>query len=137
MADSVIAQSAVLLGGVWAAGNVLLAASAFVNGLRETVVIGFKDKEKLSLAHRRVLRNDWLLTMIGAVSFPLVYGIVLMVLGLSFRTKDTGLPEFAVVMLASLPIVGAAIFVACGIGDWKLMSRALADAANAKDAKVQ
>jgi len=137
MSDGVIAQSAVLLAGVWAAGTVLLSASGFVNNLRETTVIGKKDGVPLCLAHRRVLRNDWLLTMIGAVAFPLVYGIVLMVLGLSFVPKDAALPQFTIIMLASLPIVGAAIFVACGIGDWKLMGRALAEADLAEKARIQ
>lgn len=120
-----LAGSAVILGGVWVASQALLNASAFVNALRETVVIGRKEGRKLSVPHLRVLKNDWLFTMIGSVAFPLVYGISLLAIGLLLAPSNGIAPRVIVGLLASVPIIGSMLFVACGIGDWKLMSAAV------------
>src|ERR671919_552777 len=73
-------QLALFLAGIWAATKAMLDATAFVNALRDTVVIGRKDGETLMHSHRRTLRNDWLLTMIGAVLFPTIYSAFLFVI---------------------------------------------------------
>jgi hypothetical protein len=57
-------QLALFLAGIWAATKAMLDATAFVNALRDTVVIGRKDGETLTHSHRRTLRNDWLLTIV-------------------------------------------------------------------------
>jgi hypothetical protein len=59
---------AAVFAGLWAAWNAMLQASAFVNDLRESVVIGRRSQETLSLEHRWALRFDWILTMFGTVA---------------------------------------------------------------------
>jgi hypothetical protein len=118
-------QLALFLAGIWAATKAMLEATAFVNALRDTVVIGRKDGETLTHSHRRTLRNDWLLTMIGAVLFPIMYSAFLFVI-IFAGTADVPMP-FRLVLggVACIPIFGSVLFVICGVGDWRLMQQAL------------
>jgi hypothetical protein len=118
-------QLALFLAGIWAATNAMLSASGFVNDLRDTVVLGAKSGTKLTARHRRVLMYDWLLTMLGAIVFPLMYSAFLAVV---VCAGDRGVPLFRVVLLgvASVPALGSMLFLLCGIADWRLMRAAAA-----------
>jgi hypothetical protein len=118
-------QFALFLAGIWAATKAMLDATAFVNALRDTVVIGRKDGETLTHSHRRTLRNDWLLTMIGAVLFPAMYSAFLFVITFA-GTADLAVPfQFVLGGVACIPLIGSVLFVICGVGDWRLMQQAL------------
>jgi hypothetical protein len=122
-------ELALFLAGIWAATSSMLTASAFVNDLRDTVVIGIKNDERLSPMHRRVLVYDWLLTMSGAVAFPLMYSAFLIVVVLA---GGPGAPRpFQIVLLgvAVVPALGSLLFLLCGIADWRLMRSAMSSKA--------
>ena len=118
-------EIAVFLAGFWAATKSMLDASFFVNNLRDTVVIGFKDGHTLSMAHRRALRLDWLLTMTGAVGFPLAFSGILFLVAARVDGNVEGLVHFVLQVVAFVPLLGSALFVICGISDWRLMRKAL------------
>jgi hypothetical protein len=128
-------QLALFLAGIWAASKGMLDASGFVNELRDTVVIGRKQGEALTLAHRTVLRNDWLLTMTAAVLFPAMYAAFLLVIALAHGGEATTPFKFVLVGVACIPIVGSFLFVLCGIGDWRLMQASLGEAQTPEPAK--
>jgi hypothetical protein len=113
------------LAGFWAATTSMLNASKFVNDLRDTVVIGRKDGKDLLLPHRRVLAYDWLLTMSGAVAFPLMYSVFLMVV--VFAGGQGGNPPIQIALygIACVPALGSLLFLLCGIADWRLMRSAM------------
>jgi len=116
------------LAGIWAATKAMLDASAFVNQLRDTVVIGHKEGQPLTLRHREVLRIDWLLTMVGAVLFPSMYSAFLFVIVFGGITDGTAPYRAVLGGVACIPIIGSLLFFVCGIGDWRLMQEALATA---------
>lgn len=122
---------AVFLAGIWLSTKSMLEASGFVNELRDCVVIGKKSGERLSPAHRRTLRTDWLLSMAGAVLFPLMYAgfLVLIAVNITLDPEPgTGTPEWLrpiLIGVALIPAIGSLLFLACGFGDWRLMRDAL------------
>lgn len=122
---------ALFLGGIWAAGKSMLDASAFVNDLRDSVVVGEKDGQALSLRHRRVLRIDWLLTMIGTVSFPIVYSTLLYVIASRLKPVLDNLYSVLLVVCA-VPLIGSVLFIVCGVLDWRLMCAAIDDASESR-----
>src|SRR5260370_14997587 len=67
-----------ILAGLWANWNSVIQAARFVNDLRESVVTGQKGNRHLTLAHRRAMRFDWLLTMAGAIAVSVVFGVILL-----------------------------------------------------------
>jgi hypothetical protein len=120
-------ELAVFLGGFWAATKSLLDASAFVNDLRDTVTMGVKGHHSLSLRHRKALRLDWLLTMFGAVAFPLAFSGILFAVAGSVDEKQE-LVHAVLHVVAYIPLIGSLLFVICGISDWRLMSDAIKNA---------
>lgn len=129
MASTAGLELAVFLGGIWAAGKGMLDASTFVNDLRETIVLGVRQGERLTLAHRRVLRVDWLLTMIGTVSFPIIYASLLYVLAVRLKSDLPGDLHAIMFAICFVPLLGSALFITCGIYDWRLISETLRAAA--------
>lgn len=124
MNDELGIEVAVFLVGFWAATKSLLDASAFVNDLRDTVTIGVKGDQSLSLAHRKALRLDWLLTMFGAVGFPLAFSGILFAVAASVD-EALKLVHAVLHIVAYIPLIGSLLFVICGISDWRLMNDAI------------
>jgi len=130
MSDSPGIELALFLGGIWAAGKGMLDASSFVNGLRDAVVTGVKDGVALTFPHRRTLRIDWLLTMMGTVLFPVVYSVLLFVIADRLKTSLGGLHTVLLVVCV-VPLAGSILFTCCGVLDWRLMSSVLGDTSEA------
>lgn len=120
-------EIAVFLAGFWAATKSLLDASAFVNDLRDTVTMGVKGHHSLSLMHRKALRLDWLLTMFGAVGFPVAFSGILFAVAGSVDEKEV-LVHAVLRIVAYIPLIGSVLFAICGISDWRLMNDAIKNA---------
>jgi hypothetical protein len=120
-------ELAVFLAGFWAATKSLLDASAFVNDLRDTVTMGVKGHQSLSLMHRKALRLDWVLTMFGAVGFPIAFSGILFAVAASVD-KDEVLVHAVLHVVAYIPLIGSLLFAVCGISDWRLMNNAIKNA---------
>ncbi|HVT60343.1 MAG TPA: hypothetical protein VHR45_18365 [Thermoanaerobaculia bacterium] len=115
-----------ILAGVWANWNSVIQAARFVNDLRESVVTGQKGNRHLTLDHRRAMRFDWLLTMAGAIAVSVVFGVILLGIVLASVPASDRILKGVLLLLGLTPILGAVLFVLCGVNDWRLMGKALA-----------
>jgi hypothetical protein len=113
------------IGALWVTHSTLLATAKFVNDIRDTVTLGFKDSVRLTMLHRRAMVQDWFLTMIGTIGGSLIYSALLVAAAISLGLAHG---EFVAMMMAGValfPIMAAILFCICGRLDYHLMKKQL------------
>lgn len=121
-----ISLSVIPIATFWAAFNSLFRAAEFVNGIRDTVIIGKKDNVILSESLRNAMLFDWVLSMVGAIALSLLFAAVIIWMGFYIlNMSETSQIAYALWMIGSAPILGAVLFVCCGISDFRAMRQAI------------
>jgi hypothetical protein len=73
--------------GLWAVHNVILASAEFVNKMRETVISGMRDNNKITPDHRRAILIDWSLSMIAVIGVCIIFSGILIVGGVTMKIE--------------------------------------------------
>lgn len=108
------------LGAFWIALEAMMKIASFVNAMRDTIMIGELNKTPLTLQHRQAIFVDWQLTMVGFILADAVFSFVL------YSLADVvSQAKIAMYGVAFTTFIGAIIFTACGIFDYKAIKRTL------------
>lgn len=111
--------------GLWVIHNAIFSSARFVNEMRETVVSGRYEREKITPEHGRAILLDWLLCVAATIAVCLIFaGIVIVV---SFGLAQSPLLQRTGYAIAAYPVMCAFGFLFCSLGDLKLMARAIDD----------
>ena len=113
------------LGSFWVTYNSLLATAKFVNEMRDRVLVGHTEGVMLTLAHRRALVWDWVLSMSAAVGGAAFFAIVIWwTAGL---LAASGVSQVALIIrfVSVFPAFCGFLYLCCGVSDFRLMRKVL------------
>ncbi len=64
-----------LIGGLWTVGTILTSLIRDMNGIRDSIVIGYRDGRKLTVAHKRVMyQTGWIAFTCLGICLCLAFG---------------------------------------------------------------
>lgn len=109
--------------GLWVIHNAIFSSARFVNEMRETVVSGFYERERVEPEHRLAILLDWLLCIAATIAVCAIFaGIVIAV---SAGLSPSPLIQRTGYAIAAYPVMCAFGFLFCSLGDLRLMARAV------------
>jgi len=108
------------LAAFWVLLDGMMKMVTFVNGMRDVIITGVKDGVELSNNHRRAIFTDWKLSMVGFVGTDVLLSGV--VFSLAKLVPDVRWGIYAVSLAV---LIGAILFVFCGVSDYKAINSAL------------
>jgi len=112
------------LASFWVVYTAMLAGARYVNELRDTIVLKYKDEMHLSAPHRRAYFFDGVLCMFGVVSSALLFGLILIWCGAKADDIAPTLhAKWVWQGVAVFPFVCAMLFIVCGVSDIRPMLR--------------
>jgi hypothetical protein len=107
------------LAAFWVALDGFMKAATFANGIRDTIIIGAKDGEKLTLEHRTAMCLDWSVSTAALVVASFLFSAIVYHLGVglvrSSSRKDTAYGAYAI---AAFTLLGGVLFMVSGISDF-------------------
>ena len=107
------------LGTLWITLTTMVSTARFVNEMRDTVILGYKDSKKLNKLHRGAIYFDWYLSMVAAVFAAFLFGGLLIWMGTQF-TAGSGV-RICLYVVSAYPLMCGILFTICGLSDRRVM----------------
>jgi hypothetical protein len=136
--DQTVQAAFLSLAGFWTVFKTIMEAAAAVNKLRESIISGAVDKEKISMEHRRGMYTDWRLSMIFVVATSFIFGLSIFWVAYKVHEASGSIADAALPLSASglVAVLGGISFIWCGISDNQVICAALSKADAEGDALV-
>jgi len=115
-----------VVGGFWAATNIVFSTSKISNERRDIVITGRLDGVDISPSHRRlIIWSDWVPMTITNAVICVFFGIFLVVLPNIYSLTISGWGVFVCYLFAIIPFLGAFVFAIGGLGEYQTMVNAI------------
>jgi hypothetical protein len=108
------------LAAFWIALEGFIKAANFVNGMRDTIILGVLGTSQLSFHHRQAIFTDWQLSVVGFISAGIMFSFI--VFSLSGLAPRATIGIYAVALNTFL---GAVLFLICSVSDYRAIRHAL------------
>jgi hypothetical protein len=118
---------------LWVIHNTIFYSAGFVNKMRETVISGLYEGERITKEHRRAILIDWTLCIAATIAVCMIFAGI--VLAISIALLEDYLMKWIGVAIAFYPTICAVGFLICSIADLKLMLKAVQGAARSRSSR--